>query len=292
MTKTVLVCGASGQLGSSLTKIFSENSAYKVYGLSKKFNKENGFKCDITDYKNLKKIFGSLNPDIVINSAACVNADYCEKDKEYAYKINFEGNSNILDLSKINKSSFVFVSSYYVFDGIKKDCDEETIPAPLNYYGITKVMSEIYTKQYNRSLIIRASKIFSLGYDSRNLLARAYLSLANNKKFFSSNDQFNNPVHADFLSKSIMGLVSLRASGIYNVGGEDYVNNYELAKSFADYFRLDSSLVMPIETKESELMAKRPKHVFLNLKKLKSAGIKTYKLKNMFKTMKDKIENV
>ena len=59
--KSILICGASGQLGSSLIKIFSENSIYDVYGLSRKFNKDNGFKCDITDYKNLEKVFNKLS---------------------------------------------------------------------------------------------------------------------------------------------------------------------------------------------------------------------------------------
>jgi dTDP-4-dehydrorhamnose reductase len=291
MAKTVLVCGASGQLGSSLIKIFSGNPEYNVYGLSRKFGKDNGFECDITDYKNVEKVFNSLNPDIVINTAACGNADYCERNKEYAYKVNFNGNCNILDLSKINKSSFVFISSYYIFDGTKKNYNEDSIPAPLNYYGVTKLISEIYTRKYKNSLVIRASKIFSLGYDNRNLLARLYLSLINEKEFPAANDQFNNPIHADFLSRSIIGLVSSGTSGIYNVGGDDYVSNYELAKSFADYFKFDSSLIKPVNTKESRLTAKRPKHVFLDTKKLKSTGIETYKLINMFKTMQDKIEN-
>ena len=98
-------------------------------------------------------------------------------------------------------------------------------------------------------------------------------------------DQFNNPIHADLLAKSIMGLISLKRFGIYNIGGKDYVSNYGLAKSFAGFFGLDHSLIKPIKTKESNQTAQRPKHVYLKISKLRLDGIEIHRLKYMFKLL-------
>ena len=157
--KTILICGASGQLGLALANIFSKNKLYDTYGLSRNYAGKKYFQCDIANFDKLKGVFDKLKPDIVINSAAFVNADLCEKNKKLAYKINYAGNKNILELSKKYNSHFALISSYYVFDGTKKYYSESMAPTPINYYGVTKAMSEAITSMYEKSLIIRASKI-------------------------------------------------------------------------------------------------------------------------------------
>lgn len=285
LKKRILICGASGQLGQALINIFSKNKAYDAYGLSRNGIGTKHLQCDISNFDKLEEAFRKIKPDVVINSAAYANADLCEKNKGLAYKINYLGNKNVLELSKKYDSYFVFISSYYVFDGAKKFYSEDAEPTPINYYGVTKTMSEIVTGTYRKSLIIRASKIFSLGYDDRNFIARTYQSLANGQKVLAVDDQYNNPIHADLLAKSIMELIDLERLGIYNIGGKDYVSNYGLAKSFARFFGLDHSLIKSIKTKESGQATQRPRHVYLKIDKLRLDGIGTHRLKYMFKLL-------
>ncbi|NQV09513.1 NAD(P)-dependent oxidoreductase [Candidatus Woesearchaeota archaeon] len=290
--KRVLICGVSGQLGSAVHALYSKDHSFEVFSLDKSEIKlENFFQGDITNKESLKLIFDEIKPEIVINTAALVHADLCETERELAKSINYTGNKNLLELSKEYDAQFVFMSSYYVFDGTKKDYDENSPTTPLNYYGETKVMSEEETLKYPKSIVIRASKIFSVGYDKRNFIARAHISLMNNQEVVAVDDQYNNPVHADFMADAIKTLVSMNKSGIYNVGGEDYVNNYEFAKRFSEYFGFDTSLVKAVKTDEATQAAKRPRDVNLNLEKLKSEGIKTHNLNEMFKLMEKYIKN-
>ena len=143
MNKKILICGASGQLGSALKKQFSSDKKFKVYGLSRSGNED--FQCSITDSEALKKVFDKIQPSVVINSAAFVHADLCEEQKEKCYNINYFGNKNLLELSKKVSSYFIFISSYYVYDGEKKEYKETDVPYPQNFYGMTKLMSEIET---------------------------------------------------------------------------------------------------------------------------------------------------
>ena len=285
--KKILICGINGQLGLSLKNVFSQDSQYDIYGIDLETNDSpNMYSCDITKKENLSKVFAEINPDIVINTAALVNAETCEERKELTYNINYLGNKNVLDISKQYSSFFVFISSYYVFDGTKREYYETNIPTPINYYGIMKMLAENNVLTYKNSLIIRPGKIFSLGYDKRNFIARTYQSLINNEKIKAIDDQFNNPIHADFLSKTIKELIEKKETGIYNIAGKDYVNNFEFAKLFARYFNLDESLIESIKTKDIKQIAKRPVNVELKINKLTNMGIKTYSLEDMFEHMK------
>ena len=159
-------------------------------------------------------------------------------------------------------------------------------PTPLNYYGITKALSEVDTLVYPKSLVIRSSKIFSLGFDTRNFIARLYASLKDNKEFVAVNDQSNNPIHADLMAETIEALILKNKFGIFNVGGEDYLSNYELARRFAEHFGLKSSLITPSSTDKYCENARRPKDVRLMLNKIRTLSIKTYNLDEMFPHMK------
>ncbi len=280
------------QLGYALKNIYILDKFYEVYGLSKPKSKEkNYFQCDINDVGKLEKIFKIIKPHIIINSAALVNVDICETNKDLAYKINFLGNKNLINLAKKYNSFFVFVSSYYVFEGNKKNYKEEDYLSPLNYYGITKAMAEIETSSYKKSLIIRPSKIFGIGYDNRNLIARSYNSLKNKKKVFVVNDQFNNPIGANFIAKSMKQLISLEKKGIYNIGGKDCVSNFELVERFAKYFDMDYKLVISKKSNKLNQTVKRPSKVNLALNKIKLVKIKTYSLNSMFKSMKEELKD-
>ena len=284
--KKILIAGVTGQLGSALKKNFS--SEFKVFGLSR--NSENNahfFKCDITDNRKLEIIFNIVKPDIVINTAALGHADTCEAEKEHAYRINYLGNNNLLSLSRKYNSYFVFMSSYYVFDGHDKEYNESHYVCPLNYYGITKIMSEIETSGYKNSLIIRSSKIISLGYGGKNLIVRLDNDLKNKRKVQASSDQYNNPITANFMADTIKKLILKSKTGVFNIGGENYVSNYELSLMFASLFGYDASLISGIVTKTGEQLVIRPKDVFLTLDKLKKAGIDTYNLDQMFNDMKN-----
>ncbi|MDD2678285.1 MAG: NAD(P)-dependent oxidoreductase [Candidatus Nanoarchaeia archaeon] len=284
--KKILICGIGGQLGLSLKNIFSKDNKYQIHGIDlNPDGSSNMHSCDIANKKDLSNIFKKISPDIVINAAALVNAEICEEKKDLTYSINYLGNKNILELSKKYSSDFVFISSYYVFDGTKKEYYETSTPTPINYYGIMKLLAEQDSLSYEKTLVIRPGKIFSLGYDLRNFIARTQQSLARNEKIKAINDQFNNPIHADFLSDSIKQLIEKGEKGIYNVAGKDYVSNFEFAKLFAKHFNFNESLIDSIKTDETNQIAQRPKNVELKLDKLEKAGIKAHSLEKMFEHM-------
>ena len=80
MKKKIILFGSNGQLGSCLKKKINK-SYFKI----KSYNSLNG---NIADFKKIKKIFLKNKPDIIINTAAITNVDFCETNKKLCYKVN------------------------------------------------------------------------------------------------------------------------------------------------------------------------------------------------------------
>ena len=132
----LLVIGASGLLGSKAFELGSKN--YETYGTYRNTNKEGLTQLDVTDRKKVFDIIESIKPDIVFDSHALNNVDYCETHMDEAWAINVEGSRNIAEASKKVGAKYVFVSSDYIFSGNKKLYKETDKPDPLNYLGKTK----------------------------------------------------------------------------------------------------------------------------------------------------------
>src|SRR5258705_12411743 len=80
MLKKVAIFGCAGQLGVELTRVFKERG-YQVTGYSR-----GG--VDITDQPSVEQCLTSLDPAIVINSAAYNQVDLAEKEPAAAFQSN------------------------------------------------------------------------------------------------------------------------------------------------------------------------------------------------------------
>ena len=136
----ILITGASGLLGSKLFEILSKHNEVVGTYFSKKTYRCSYF--DITDRRFVGSFFNKIDPQVVVHTAAISDADYCEENHEAAKITNITGTNNIIEACKMHDCKMVFISSDYVFDGNNGPYSEESNTGPLNYYSITKVVSE------------------------------------------------------------------------------------------------------------------------------------------------------
>ena len=142
MKKSVVIIGSNGQLGSDLVRVFSNDTNFIIHPLTHK-------QIEISQYKNVTSVLDTLNPQIIINTAAYTKVDDAEIYPEKAYLINAIGTKNLAEYCKKNNSIFVYISSDYVFGQDKKRTSpltEKDYPGPVNTYGISKLVGEIYTQ--------------------------------------------------------------------------------------------------------------------------------------------------
>lgn len=250
----MLIIGSEGQLGRELTKLYPDS-----IGTSHVPSKASYLQIENED--SIIKCLTSEKPDVVINCAALTNVDRCEKEREYAYKVNGLAVRYMAMKCKEIGAKLVHVSTDYVFDGIDGNYLENAPPNPVNYYGLSKLAGEQFAFSVRENLVIRTSGVF--GY-SNNFPLFVYKKLKSGETV-SAIKGFYSPIHARELALAVKRLIELKEEGIVNVAGER-VSRMEFALNIAEYFSLDENLV-----RESDqvplLQAKRPFDSSLNIEK-------------------------
>ena len=128
MIKNILITGGAGYIGSHVNEILVKNKkqAYIVdnlsTGRSKLIPKKSKFyKCDITNYKLLNKIFALHKPQSVFHFAACASVPESQSNPLKYFKNNVLGTKVLLDIiSKFKIKNFVFSSTCAIFNSKKK----------------------------------------------------------------------------------------------------------------------------------------------------------------------------
>lgn len=146
--KKVLVTGGSGYIASCFAKVACKN--FKIYTLDKKnknqfLNEKNilHIRCDLVNFKKLKKKVIKINPDIIVHLAAQSTIDFIEKKKSNYFRDNIVGTKNIVKLSKLlNIQKFIFSSTAAVYKKNNKTLNEKDKLYPDNLYGWTKLQNE------------------------------------------------------------------------------------------------------------------------------------------------------
>ncbi|MBC7651792.1 MAG: sugar nucleotide-binding protein, partial [Deinococcales bacterium] len=143
---TILITGANGFLGQYLCTSLA-NKGFKVIatsrGICKIFNVK-GIKyqsVDVTKKEDVVAILAIEKPDIVIHNAAMSKPDICNTNQAECILQNVTATSYILDGCKLINPYFIYISTDFVF-GEGGPYDETVTPAPLNFYGQSKLIAE------------------------------------------------------------------------------------------------------------------------------------------------------
>jgi len=264
--KKIFITGVNGLLGQKLVAQLIERDTFDIIGCGKggKRIPFEGFEyisLDITKEDNVKEVIGQVKPEIIIHGAAMTNVDECEVNKEAAYNVNVKATEYLLNAAEEIKSHFIFVSTDFIFSGEKGPLDEEAIPAPVNYYGETKLEAENLVKASSTNWsIVRTVLVFGIAHDmSRsNIILWVKSSLENGKKIQVVNDQFRTPTLAEDLAEGCILIAEKKEVGIFNISGSDFLTPYEMAIITADYFQLNKALISKVDSKTFTQPAKRP----------------------------------
>lgn len=200
----ILITGGSGALGNSLKKAFK-----KAYAPSRK-------ELDVSNRKNVDKVILGYKPDAIIHAAALVGIRECEENKEKAWLANVEGTQNIVNaLKKLGNNCYlIYMSTACVFAGEnKRFYTEDDIPAPKNYYSLTKLCGELIVRQYENACIIRT-----------NFVPRQQWKYP--KAFV---DRFGTYLFTDNVAQGIHDVWKKKANGIIHIVGSKRMSMYGLA---------------------------------------------------------------
>ncbi len=289
--KRILITGTNGMLGSNTAKFYSEkeNTELLLTAKSKNANNYDSLICDITDRDSVKKTVLDFYPDYVINTAAFTNVDLCESEKETAWKTNVKAVEYLSDACRVIDAHLIHISTDYIFDGKKGPYSENDTPNPLGYYGRTKLASENVLKTSGiKYTILRTNVLYGVSENGKaDFVCWVIKNLSEGNKINIVTDQYNNPTFVDDLISGINKVIEFNKSGIFNIGGREFLSRYKFTNMIADYFNLNKNLINPILTKDLNQKAPRPlKSGLITLKAETQLGYKPHTVIESFEKIK------
>lgn len=277
--KTILVLGASGQVGRSFQAILKEWPNVTFAERSPTDPKIK--KCDFADAKHLLQIIEDVKPEITINCAAYTAVDLAEKESEQAFSVNATAVGEIAKAVTKTNGLFVHYSTDYVFPGTGSNAYREDDPtAPTNVYGASKREGEVLALKYcPRSFIFRTQWVYAK--EGKNFV-NTMLRLGTERAELSVvSDQIGAPTSSD-----VIALYTLKAlakvysdnlvPGIYHLACRGEISWHQFAE---EIFRLAKvkgipltvNTVLKIKTADYPTPAKRPLNSRLSTEKLENA---------------------
>tara|TARA_Y100000385_G_C13090354_1_gene638423 strand:- start:3 stop:1349 length:1347 start_codon:yes stop_codon:yes gene_type:complete len=149
---SILITGGSGLLGSKLKDHFPDASLSNAY-----FPQRSEF--NVTDYSGMQQYIRGKNISIIIHGAAFTDVPAAALEENMASVIdtNIIGTCNLAKLCQEEGIRLVYISTDYVFDGVKGNYKESDAVNPRNPYALSKLGGECGVRLCKKSLIVRLS---------------------------------------------------------------------------------------------------------------------------------------
>ena len=272
MFEKILITGVSGLLGSKMVYLFNRETSWEILGTynSNKIDiPASVHKMDLANEKEVNKLVSSINPDVIVHTAALTGVDYCETHKKEAWRINVNGTRNVAEIAEEINAKLICISTDYVFDGEKGMYKENDQTHPVDYYGETKLEGEKVVKEIcDDYLIVRPSVLYGRNPIKLNFVTWVIKELKEGNKINIVKDQFNTPTLADDLAELILELIKKESFGIFHISGSERISRFAFALTIAGIFDLNKDLIKPTTSDKLNWIAKRPMDSSLDVSKI------------------------
>lgn len=199
--KKILISGGNGEFAKQILKY---NKLFKIFAPTKK-------EMDITKLESIIQFIKKKKITYFIHAAALTKPMSQHDNKiEESIKINIIGTSNVVIACNLFQIKIIYISTNFVYPGIKGNYKETDYLMPVNSYGWSKLGGECAVKLYKNSLILR---------------------ICMTEDTFPHKIAYTNYI-TSFLKKSDAAKIILKLinkKGIMNIGGEKS-SAYDFAK--------------------------------------------------------------
>ncbi|HTL30135.1 MAG TPA: SDR family oxidoreductase [Tepidisphaeraceae bacterium] len=234
--KRVLVTGGSGMLGATLVPTLIDEGHSVVRHAHAGQGDVRG---DLAEWKSARKVFDSVNPDVIVNLAAKTDVAECEADPKAAYLVNVRLVENLVRWTLGNSCHLIQVSTDHVYGGNGPHREDQALP--VNYYAFSKYAGELAAMVSANATVIRTN-FFGPSRSSARISFSDWLvnAMEAGERIVVYEDVMFSPLTMVRLAQYIEMVVLNPRRGIFNVGSR-------AGKSKADFaFRLGK--VMKLQT--------------------------------------------
>ncbi|MBI3342381.1 dTDP-4-dehydrorhamnose reductase [Candidatus Curtissbacteria bacterium] len=272
MKLTIVLVGASGQLGSDIVKVFSEKKDVRIFALEHS-------QIEVSNPKSIAKVLDPLKFKVLINTAAYHRVDEIEDNIQKALEVNGLAARYLSEYTNKRKAKVVFFSTDYVFGrDIKRKTPylESDIPGPLNSYGISKLVGEFFTQTYNAdSLVVRTSGLYGIRGSSGkggNFIETMLQKAKDGQNIKVVGDQILSPTYTLNLAEQLYLLTRQNKKGLFHAVSEGQCSWYEFACEIFKQTKVRAKLSRT-NSRQWVTPAKRPTYSVLKNQKLKKSKL-------------------
>lgn len=227
----VFIAGWHGQVARALVELAPGRGEVTAFAVGRPA-------LDLCNPASVNSALATVNPDVMINTAAYTAVDEAEQDADAAFALNCEGAGLFAELAARRNIPVIHLSTEYVFDGSKASpYVEDDRPAPQSVYGRSKLAGERAVAAANpRHVILRTSWIYS-PYGTnfvKTLLRRA----TEEAEVDVVDDLFGCPTYAPHLAAAILTIASLVSKnreaarwGTYHAAGSGSASWFDVART-------------------------------------------------------------
>ncbi len=240
MTKKILILGATGMMGSTLSKLLKVDERFEILCTYKNYSKvkfiylknKQKIKLNVFDKKKLKKIILDFNPDYIVNCVGLIKQLFNKNNTSTAKYLNTSLPRILLKLIKKKKTKIIHLSTDCVFSGKKGNYKETDKCDALDFYGKSKFRGEIKSK----NIINIRTSIIGNEISSKHSLLDWFLS---QKKISGYKKAFFSGLTTLELSKAMINGIILQkkvTNGLFHISGPK-ISKYDLLKNIKKIYK-------------------------------------------------------
>jgi dTDP-4-dehydrorhamnose reductase len=257
----IFISGASGLVGSNclqhfLSKNIDAVGSYFSYALPDIFYFDT---LDISNPNNFDII--NFKPDVIVHCGAMTHVDACETNQDESYQKTVASTLSLIKIANQLNAKLVFLSTDYVFDGLRGPYFEDDKTNPLSIYAKHKLMAEeAVLKNSAEHLVLRITNVYGNEARNKNFIARIVQQCQAHQKLNLTlpYDQYATPVNAYDVARAMLLLLQHNKKGIYHIASTDWMNRVDLAMNVLKHFPEAQYDLKPVSTASMQQAAARP----------------------------------
>ncbi|RSK45909.1 SDR family oxidoreductase [Hymenobacter perfusus] len=264
----ILVTGSNGLLGQKLIALLQQQAGVEVVATSRGANKMAALypevrfvALDVANREQVQQVLQQEKPSHLLHTAAMTNVDECELQQAECWQQNVTAVQYLVEACEQQHIHLLHLSTDFVFSGIEGPLREDAEPAPVNFYGQSKLAAEQLVQHCQTPwAILRTVLVYGVAheYGRTNIVLWVRDSLQAGKPINVVNDQFRTPTLAEDLAQGCWLAARHNATGIYHLSGRELYTPYQMAMQVAAFFGLNVALITPVDASTFSQPAKRP----------------------------------
>ncbi len=264
----ILLTGSNGLLGQKLVALLRQQANVALVATSRGPNKLAALYpdlhfigLDVSDAAQVRRVLTQEQPTHVIHTAALTNVDECELNREACWRHNVTAVGNLVAACAAQDIHLTHLGTDFIFSGEAGPLTEEAVPAPVNFYGESKLAAEqLVRASAGRWAIARTVLVYGVAHDygRTNIVLWVRDSLRAGKAIKVVSDQWRTPTLAEDLAHGCWLIARSAAQGIYHLSGDELLSPHALALRVAAHFDLDASLIEEVNSRVFTQPARRP----------------------------------